>query len=221
MRSDLLFPQFLLLPEVLRRPARTGGHLPRRRRVAGIGPAALLAAALVGGGGTIAPAGPVLAQSDPSMQAIVAKLNRLEADLNSLQRNVYRGTVPDRSDTASPAASGDIGSQLYTYEESLRRLTAQVEELAHQQRQMDDRLTRLSEDVEFRLQEIEGKLGLSAVGGTGGSGGGTSVAAAPADRDGATPAGTQQLGTLSVDRDSGTPRGAQAGTGSDAGGGRS
>ncbi len=145
---------------------------------------------------------PAAAQSDPSLQAVIAKLNRLEADLNSLQRNVYSGGLPARDGAApaAPAASGEVGGQFYVYEESLRRLTAQVEELAHRQRQMDDRLTRLSEDVEFRLQEIEGKLGL------GGLGGGGAAAAAATTAPAASAPATQQLGTLSVDSQTSRPR---------------
>lgn len=200
----------------------------RARRVPAPGPIAVVLAGLAAVS-LLGAAGPAAAQADPSLQAIIAKLNRLEADLNSLQRNVYRGTVPSGSGSGGPVAvapgGADVSSQLYVYEESLRRLTAQVEELAHRQRQVEDRLNRLAEDVEFRLEEIEGKLGVSAVGAPAGGqqgggqqgggrqgavqGGGSDTAAAsqaPAAQQQAAAQPAGQLGSLAVDPASGQPR---------------
>lgn len=197
MRTQMLLPEW-------RFPTQGPGPRRRLRCRPAAAAAGLLAAAILLGQGILLP-GRAAAQSDPSLQAVVAKLNRLEADLNSLQRNVYRGTLParDGAQQPEPPAAGDVGAQFYVYEESLRRLTAQVEELAHRQRQIDDRLTRLSEDAEFRLQEIEGKLGLGGLGGAA-----TGRATAPVPDAAASDAGTQQLGTLSADRQGGQPRGA-------------
>jgi len=202
------------------------------RRHAGGGPLAVLALAigLFAGAAVDAPAAD--AQADPSMQSIVAKLNRLEADLNSLQRNFYRssptGEAPAAQSGSPAGATGsvDAGDQFFAFEQSLRRLTAQVEQNGHRLQQLERQVTRLNEDVEFRLQEIEGKLGMSALGDSGGAAADRTAAAArpmdqaardtssvPTARPSSTdPDAPQQLGTLRADPATAAPRD-PAGTG--------
>lgn len=175
--------------------------------------AALLSFALLMVAGLVAPA--AMAQSDPSLQAIVAKLNRLEADLNSLQRNFYRGEQMPAASAApiAPASGADSGDPFYAFEQSLRRLTAQVEENGHRLQQLERQLSRLSEDVEFRLQEIEGKLGLSALGDSAAASAPRAAETGPAagasrDVPTARPSDPepQQLGSLRMDPGTGSPR---------------
>ena len=100
------------------------------------------------------------------MRGLADTVSRLERQLQTLERTVYRGTTlpapvssPDASSGTSPASSGSALSNIQAttdgLEEQLRRLTGQVEQLDFQARQMNHRMDRLVADVDFRLQALE------------------------------------------------------------------
>ena len=112
------------------------------------------------------PAGLAQAQSN-DVRSLADTISRLERQLQTLERTVYRGAPPPGSsgDAAAPATevSGAPGGtalsglQVRTddLEEQLRRLTGQLEQLDFQVRQMNQRMDRLVSDVDFRLQALE------------------------------------------------------------------
>lgn len=120
----------------------------------------LLASALVTAGllgGAVAPA------AAQDTRALMERIDRLERDLQVLQRQVYRGDVP-----SSPApgvggggadVSGDVAARLQNriteLEQLVTRLTGRVEETQYQVQQLDSRLQRFIDDVDFRLRELE------------------------------------------------------------------
>ncbi len=117
--------------------------------------------AFVGAGNT-----PALAQQNRDLRGLSDQLNRMRQDLNELQRQVYQGQVP--SGAASPNAAGAGQTQaartelrLTQFENELRGLTGQVEQMTFRLNQVTDRLDRLVADVDLRLQEIEGRIGLA------------------------------------------------------------
>lgn len=104
-------------------------------------------------------AAPALAQSTSDM---ARELNRLRDDVNALQRQVYRGGPPATAPgSAAPAAAmgGDVANRLSsrmdTIDEQMRGLTGRAEEQDYRLVQMQRRLDKLAEDIEFRLTELE------------------------------------------------------------------
>jgi tol-pal system protein YbgF len=80
------------------------------------------------------------------------RLDRLERDLNMLQRQVYR-------DGAAPQAEGDTGNPVDTelrlerIERKMRELTGQVEDAANQIQQLRQRIEQVNSDIEVRLSQ--------------------------------------------------------------------
>lgn len=114
---------------------------------------------------------PAFAQSD-EMRPVLDRLDRLERDLNLLQRQVYRGKV-ESGDTdfstsganapnapgAAPATSGssaaDLDLRLNTVESEQRSATGRMEEIKHSVDELKTRLDKLVADVDMRLTAIE------------------------------------------------------------------
>jgi len=104
------------------------------------------------------------AQSD---QALYDRINRLETDLRTLQRQVYRGgPVPQG---AAPAPSGSLtesgegetsaanrlNSRIDQLEGQIRDLIGRFEEVEYKNIQTQRRLDKLVEDIDFRLNALE------------------------------------------------------------------
>jgi tol-pal system protein YbgF len=83
------------------------------------------------------------------------RLDRLERDLNMLQRQVYRGGPP-------PGMSGDSGSavdvevRMERIEQQMRDLTGRLEEVMNQIGQVRHRLEQVNSDVDVRLGQTAG-----------------------------------------------------------------
>jgi len=108
----------------------------------------------------------VQAQSS-DVQALLDRINRLEADLNNVQRKVFQGQdVPPPSSitsaAGSPLAGGEaaalLSARIDALEEEQRRITGTTEEVNFQVDQLKNRLNKLVLDIDFRLTEIERKL---------------------------------------------------------------
>jgi tol-pal system protein YbgF len=119
--------------------------------------------------------------SMPALAQDAAKIERrigtLEGQMKAVQRKVFPGGNPRYFEPevatgqaqAAPAAPGpgdnplgDLQSRVDALEKQLATLTGQVEESNFKTRQMEENLTRLREDYEFRLQQLEGKGGATA-----------------------------------------------------------
>jgi tol-pal system protein YbgF len=109
--------------------------------------AALLAAALV--------LGPAAAQAQDT-RGLTDRLDRIERDMNLLQRQVYRGGTG-----AAPVAPSDPSQELNfqlrldQIETQMRTLTGQQEEINYQIDQLKRRLDKLVSDVDLRLGALE------------------------------------------------------------------
>ena len=99
---------------------------------------------------------------DTNLKGLIDKIERLQRDLNTLQRHVYRGETPP---TAAASAGGEelpstqaarIEVRLSQFESELRTLTGQIEEQSFRINQMTQRLDNLVVDVDLRLQALEG-----------------------------------------------------------------
>ena len=105
---------------------------------------------------------------DADMKPLVDRLDRLERDMNQLQRQVYRGAAPGSAPV--PAASGEASTALNTelrldqLEANMRQLTGQLEEANYSVDQLKNRLDKLESDVDMRLTALEHGGAATAVG---------------------------------------------------------
>ena len=113
------------------------------------------------------------------VQALINRIDRLQREMTTLQRQVYRGgAVPDSgasgAGTAGPAAVGAPGEpnlaaamqvRLDEIESQMRGFTGKVEELQHAINSVKKRFDKLASDIEFRLKALEARrAGVAAPG---------------------------------------------------------
>jgi tol-pal system protein YbgF len=115
---------------------------------------------------------PVAAQSTNETRALLDRVERLERDLNTVQRQIYRSGAPDgvTPDVPSTGGSGPAAAaqevRLSAIEDQMRQLNGRIEELGFQAKQLSDRLDKMQQDVDFRLSALEhGQGGAGQVGG--------------------------------------------------------
>ena len=111
------------------------------------------------------PAGPTARAQDANVESLLLRVERLQRDMNTLQRYVFKGesapaaaaaaaTAGDTSPmTATAAARIDL--RLSQFEAQLRTLTGQVEETLYRNQQINERLERLAAETDSRLRQIE------------------------------------------------------------------
>jgi len=96
-----------------------------------------------------------LAQTDT---AAMERVDRLERDIQLLQKQVARGETPAApiSDEAVAAAGGpaQLESRLSAIEEDMRSLRGKVEEVEFQNRKLTEDLAKFQKDTEFRFSEM-------------------------------------------------------------------
>lgn len=117
-----------------------------------------LAVALLIAIGAVAPA--AWAQ-DSNLKSLYDRVDRLQRDMNTLQRHIYRGETPPAELQTAPAGAlpetqaARIEVKLKRMEDELRRLTGQLEEQNYRMGQVSERLDKLVIDVDERLQLLE------------------------------------------------------------------
>ncbi len=115
---------------------------------------------------SLAPAG-AFAQSN---REVTSRLNRIENELDTLGRAVYRGETPPAGAGGSSPASADAEIRIQQFESEIRALTGRLEEQDHQIRQLREQLEKLSADIDVRLGGAQdGGSGGFSSGSTGGS----------------------------------------------------
>lgn len=98
--------------------------------------------------------GPLLAQD---ARPLLERIDRLERDLNQLQRQVYRnqvGTAPTPA-AGEGASSLDAQIRMDQLEAQLRTLTGQLEEMQYNIAQISKRVEKTQADNEVRFQQLE------------------------------------------------------------------
>ncbi|GAB4197397.1 MAG: tol-pal system protein YbgF [Thalassobaculales bacterium] len=100
------------------------------------------------------------AQSD--LQTILNRIDRMQNELTTLQRDYYRAGAPaapagngSSGGSLSPAALARFDARLAALEAQLRELTGRVEEQGFRNRQLQERMEKFASDTEFRLKQIE------------------------------------------------------------------
>jgi len=98
-------------------------------------------------------------------QQTLNRLNRLESDLQTLQRQVYRGATPPASSGGGggltdgggdgSSAANRLNARIDELENQVRQLTGRFEEVEFTASQANRRMDKLTEDVDFRLNQLE------------------------------------------------------------------
>lgn len=100
--------------------------------------------------------------------ALAGRIERLERDLAVLQRQAYRDQA---SGIGGGGMSGDASASLFVkisqIEEQMRDLTGQIEQLSFKIDQTQQRLDRMSSDVDYRFQSLERPPGANGASPTG------------------------------------------------------
>lgn len=118
-----------------------------------LGTAAVMVCLAVGG---------AMAQNS-QIQELMNRVSRLQNELSTLQRQVYRNAPGSRAAGTAPAPSpgsprrvaAHLSVRMTQLEDELRRLTGRYEEFNHVIGQMRARLDKLVTDVDYRLAVIE------------------------------------------------------------------
>ena len=138
-------------------PSGSGQRVPRRRLWA-----LVFAVCLLGAGAQAARA------QDANLRGLLDRVERLQRELVTLQRHVYRNQPAPPSQRAVEAAGADtlgqpqaarLALRFSEFEAELRALTGQVEEqtfrLDRVARQLETLTTDMATDIERRLQRLE------------------------------------------------------------------
>lgn len=109
--------------------------------------------------------GPVARAQDSELQSLLQRIERLQRDMNTLQRHVYKGEPPPALESTAEGAgaaggltntaAARIDLRLSQFEAELRALTGQVEEAVYRNNQMRERLERLAAETDLRLRQLE------------------------------------------------------------------
>jgi tol-pal system protein YbgF len=120
---------------------------------------ALPAGALALAGFLLAGSGLALAQDDDGGGGEMrTRIQRLERDLRDLQQEVYRGTgaaprplTPPPASADVPAAqAGPVSQRVSDMEDTLQRLTGQIEELQNQNRLLQQKVDRMQRALDYQ-----------------------------------------------------------------------
>jgi tol-pal system protein YbgF len=109
--------------------------------------------------GVILASAPSFAQSNRDMSN---RLNRIENELETLGRAVYKGEQPPAGSYGGGASAADAEVRIQQFESQIREMTGRLEEQDNQIRQLREQLEKLSADLDVRLSGTQD-------GGSGGS----------------------------------------------------
>ncbi|MBI1215155.1 MAG: tol-pal system protein YbgF [Alphaproteobacteria bacterium] len=113
---------------------------------------------------TAAPAQAGFSQNQDNAQ-LVARINQLENQVQTLSRAVYRSGAVSMTGGGASAGGGDSASasimtnfedRLSQLEQQQRQMTGQLEQMTYQIQQMQQKLDKAQADNEMRLQQLEG-----------------------------------------------------------------
>lgn len=103
-------------------------------------------------------------QYQPQDQATQDRLDRIERDLNMLQRQVYRGapTAPGGGAGGSSSAA-DLEVRMEQVEAQMRDLTGKVEQITNGLDQLKQRIEQINSDFGVRFDQLSGSGGTAAI----------------------------------------------------------
>ncbi len=99
------------------------------------------------------------------LEGLLQRIERLQRDMNTLQRFVFKGEPVPAGEQVAGTAGGTGGltraaaartdQRLSQFETQLRMLTGQVEEAVYRNNQNNERLERLAAETDLRLRQLE------------------------------------------------------------------
>jgi tol-pal system protein YbgF len=106
---------------------------------------------------TCATATSARAQSADDLRPLLDRLDRLERDMNLLQRQVYRGDSGSAPVPVNPPDGSAVNYEvrLGQLDDQMRTLTGQVEEITYDLSQLKHRVDTLASDIDQRLTALE------------------------------------------------------------------
>lgn len=112
---------------------------------------------LAGLGMIVAPA--LVSAQDNSVSGLQRRVQRMEQDLSVLQRDYFRGDRPAAAGPSSavPLGAANIEIRMTALEGEIRALTGTIEQLGHRISLLEQSSEKMAADVEFRLNELEGR----------------------------------------------------------------
>ncbi len=140
--------------------------------------------------------GPPARAQDADLNGLLQRIERLQRDMNTLQRYVFKGQPAPAADAVAGTATeagttagaggmtrtqaARIDMRLSQFEAQLRTLTGQVEEAVYRGNQINERLERLASETDLRLRQLEqGALPRTALQGAAGGDGQGAFASQP------------------------------------------
>lgn len=108
---------------------------------------------------------PTGAFADIKMDMMNDKIDRLEQDLNALQRKMYQsGTSISAVSSNSNSNLDDLYNRITEQGNIVRDLTAQIEKLEYEQQQLNERLNKMNADIDVRFNMLpkEGAASVSS-----------------------------------------------------------
>ncbi len=105
------------------------------------------------------------AQQQQDIRPLLDRLDRLERDINLLQRQVYRGGTGSAPVPSAPP--GDASTALNfemrvgRIEDQMRTMTGQIEETSYKIEQLRQNLEKLQSDLEVRFNQLQGGSNLA------------------------------------------------------------
>jgi tol-pal system protein YbgF len=109
--------------------------------------------------------GPPARAQDAELESLLQRIERLQRDMNTLQRYVFKGGPAPAADAVAGTTAGAGGMtttaaaridlRLSQFEAQLRTLTGQVEEAVYRSHQINERLERLAAETDLRLRQLE------------------------------------------------------------------
>jgi tol-pal system protein YbgF len=111
---------------------------------------------------------PLVARAQMPLQdqdsAVQSRLDRVERDLNMLERQVYRGApaamAPGAGGGSTNAANVEV--RMEQVEAQMRDLTGKVEEIGNGLEQLKQRVEQINSDFDVRFNQLSGNAGASA-----------------------------------------------------------
>lgn len=183
------------------------GPFPVASKSRAVGMLGVLAFAMALGSATVTGPGAAWAQSragQGDVQALINRIDRLQREMTTLQRQVYRGTgVPGPGAAAvgvsgAPNLAAAMQVRLDEFESRMRGFTGKMEELQHAINGVRKRLDKLTSDIDFRLKALEARPAVAGPVASGAPppGGSTNAAPVAAPNLSAAPAPPGVLGTI-------------------------
>lgn len=105
--------------------------------------------------------GTAYAQNDAA--SLSDRLDRLERDVNFVQKQVYRNGAGGDGNSAPITNNGQVQVRFSQIDEEIRQIRGLIEQSQFQNKQNADALKKLSDDVDYRLKAIEQKQAEAAV----------------------------------------------------------